>query len=492
MNLTVNRTSDIPIYVQISAGIKRLIQEHELTDGYKLPSERQLAAELGVHRNTVVKAYFELISDGWIISSRSKPRGYFVRTKRTEDLRRKFFPLEQNIQYEFDGAVNRIMDVFFSGDNEDLISFGGMILAPKVAYLPGLEQVVGTVFRSEDGRNLKKYQEELNRVKANIQRLLTKRNLYVPMKNIQVVSECNEAISYLMDLYVKEGECILAEEPMAADLAGLIQNKGIRVITIPVEEDGVNLKRLEMAIQRYKPKFFYTMPNGHNPTAVTMSYEKRRSLLEITHRYDLLVIEDDWPRWLGYSEEQIPSLYMLDQNKSVVYLDSLTLFFPYGIKIGYIIGPTELVEMLGRILAISDTVPGDVGHYFVNTYLENEYFDRYIEQLKSYCREKRDLMCRELDKLRRKGITYRRPKGGILVWCRLPDDIEAESFFDAAAGKGVRLMLGKFFYHGDKTTERYFRLCFSNVTDDEIRRGVALLGDAVEDVRTAKRSRNES
>lgn len=483
MNLKINRNSDVPIYIQISTGIKEMIRNNELTEGYKLPSERQLAAELGVHRNTIVKVYFELISDGIIVSSRKKPRGYFVKTKKEETMRRKFFPLEQNIQYEFDAAVGRIMDVYFSGDNEEMISFGGMLLASKVEYRPELEKIVAEVFQSANGRNLGKYQEELLLVKTNIQTLLTKRNMYVPLKNIQVVSECNEAISYLMDIYVKEGECILAEEPMAADLAGLVQNKGIRIITVPMEEDGVNLKKLEMAMRRYKPRFFYTMPNGHNPTSKIMSFEKRKNLLAIAHKYDVLIIEDDWMRWFGHSREQIPSLYMLDTYKSVVYIDSLTLFFPYGIKLGYIVGPTELTEMLGRILTISESVPGNIGHYFANAYLGTDYFDAYTHQIEVYCKKKCELMCNELDKLKEKGIVYTRPKAGIIVWCRLPDDIPGEYFFATAMERGVQLMLGEFFYHSSKDTERYFRLCFSNVTDDEIRQGVRLLGEVLEDVR---------
>lgn len=205
MNLKINRNSDVPIYIQISTGIEEMIRNNELTEGYKLPSERQLAAELGVHRNTIVKVYFELISDGIVVSSRKKPRGYFVKTKKEETMRRKFFPLEQNIQYEFDAVVGRIMDVYFSGDNEEMISFGGMLLASKVEYRPELEKIVAEVFQSANGRNLGKYQEELLLVKTNIQTLLTKRNMYVPLKNIQVVSECNEAISCLMDIYVRKG-----------------------------------------------------------------------------------------------------------------------------------------------------------------------------------------------------------------------------------------------------------------------------------------------
>lgn len=486
VNLSIDRKGDIPIYLQISHGIEEMVCEGLLPRGYKLPSERQLAAELGVHRNTVVKAYFELVSDGLVVASRKKPRGYFISYQKDEQMfTRKFFPLEQTIRYEFDRVVPELMERYFEADKEDNISFGGMVLSKKIGYIPEVLNVTQKIF-SADGANLEFYQQEVDRMKSNISKLLAQRNMYVPLKNIQIVSECNQAISYLMDLYLREGDYIVAEEPMGAEVAGLICNKGVNIVTVPMEEDGVNLERLELAVRRHRPKFFYTMPSYHNPTGITMSLEKRKRLLQIANKYEMLIIEDDWARWFGYSKQQPPSLYMLDRNKSVVYIDSFTIFFPYGVKGGYLIGPPDLAKMLGRVISIGETVPSNMGHYFLNTYIEKGTFEAYIEIIRNDCREKCELICKELDRLREKGLIYIKPKGGILVWCTLPDEIDENRFADILREKGVLIFPGSFFYRTEKNAGNHFRLCFTSASKEEIIEGVRRIEETLDNMNNMK------
>lgn len=483
MNLSIDRRSGIPIYLQISHGIEDMIREGQLPSGYKLPSERQLATELDVHRNTIVKAYFELISDGFIVASRKKPRGYFVGNQReAEAFARRFFPLEQMIRYEFDDSVQKLMKRYFEADKEENISFGGMILPRKMEYIPQITEVMQKIF-SKEGGNLEAYQREIDKMKSNIGKLLEQQNMYVSLKNIQIVSECNQAISYLMDLYVQEGEYVIAEEPMGSEVAGMIRNKGIQIITIPMEKDGVNLEKLELTVRKYKPRFFYTMPSYHNPTGITMSLEKRKKLLQIANRYDMLIIEDDWSRWFNYTERQIPSLYMLDENKSVVYIDSFTIFFPYGVKVGYLIGPPDLAEMLGRVISLGETVPSNIGQYFFNAYIDNGYFKNYIDEVRRYCKEKCRLICSLLDGLDGKGLTYIRPEGGILIWCTLRSGIDENQFADILKKKGVLIFPGSFFFRTGKSCGSHFRLCFTNVSDEEIAEGIRRIGETLDEMK---------
>ena len=79
MNIRINRNSQTPIYLQIKCAIQNLVLSGELNQGYKMPSERKLAEELGIHRNTVIKAYCELVDEGYLIVSAKRPKGYFVK-----------------------------------------------------------------------------------------------------------------------------------------------------------------------------------------------------------------------------------------------------------------------------------------------------------------------------------------------------------------------------------------------------------------------------
>lgn len=101
--------------------------------------------------------------------------------------------------------------------------------------------------------------------------------MYVSPKNIQLVAETNQALSHIMTLYLEEGDYVIAEEPVVPDNASIFRNKGINLVTVPMEPDGMDLAKLETAIRKYAPKFIYTMPNYHNPTGIVMSLEKRKS-----------------------------------------------------------------------------------------------------------------------------------------------------------------------------------------------------------------------
>ena len=108
---------------------------------------------------------------------------------------------------------------------------------------------------------------EIDRLKNNVCELLKTRNMYINKKNVQIVSETTEALSHIIDLYLKEGDCVIVEEPVIPDTVNLFRNKGVEAVCVSLETDGPNLKELELLIVNKKPKFLYVMPNFHNPTA---------------------------------------------------------------------------------------------------------------------------------------------------------------------------------------------------------------------------------
>ena len=223
MNIRINRNSETPLYLQIRAAIKNLIVSQELTPGYKLPSERKLAEELGVHRNTVVQAYGELTSEGYLTASRQAPRGYFVKVPESlPSFTNRFFPLEKMMQYSFTDKEKLFLDIFGESNKTDYISFGGIVMDQRATTLEEtaeMEQIFSGIL--EHARR-----DETDRLKQNICQLLSEENMYVSPKNIQLVSETNQALNYLMTLYLREGDSIICEEPIVPDNASLFRNKG--------------------------------------------------------------------------------------------------------------------------------------------------------------------------------------------------------------------------------------------------------------------------
>jgi len=482
MNIKINKDSETPYYQQIAETIKCMIRNQELIHGYKMPSERRLAEELDVHRNTVIKAYGELVSEGLMTVSRCAPKGYFIDIPAEDDnFTNRFFPLEKMILYNYDRHAREFMSIFADTYTDKYISFGGINMSSECSPVEGMDDIVRRlVDRDEEGNIPLVNLNETERTKKNICRILAGENMYVKPQNIQLVSETTKAINLIASLYMKEGDCLIAESPIVPDVVSIVRNKGIEIATVPMEEDGMNMKCLEDMIIRHKPKFIYTMPSYHNPTGTVTSLEKRLKILEITNRYGVPVIEEDSQRDFRYSGERIPSLYSLDRHKSVVYIDSFTMVFPYGIKTGYVAGPTDLVHMLGVLVSLDEIFIDNIGQFLLNEYIECGLMKKHVVKLADHYRQKRDLVCRCLDMIADKGISYDKPQGGVLLWCTLAEGISDKRVYEEAKKRNVLIVPGYVFYPGKSGEQGHLRLCFSNVSDEEIEKGIALLGEAID------------
>ena len=144
------------------------------------------------------------------------------------------------------------------------------------------------------------------------------------------------------------------------------------------------------------------------------------------------------------------------------------------------IGPYDLAEQLGRCIMVNGYDLKNVDHFLLNEYIERGLFRQHTEWLAEHYRAKRDLLIRELETVRSKGLDWDLPDGGLLLWCRLADNIKERRLYQVARKKGLLLMPGFLFYPQGYQGCGHIRLSFSKCSDDEIREGVRLLGEALD------------
>ena len=361
-----------------------------------------------------------------------------------------------------------------------------MIMDKRIHILEGIETAMNKMINITKTGGLQSFIQETTRLKENLCKKLALQNIFALPKNIQIVAETNQAIAYLMMLYVREGDYVIAEEPIIPDISSMFFNRGIHVVTVPIDDDGMNMEILEKQICKYKPKFIYTMPNFHNPTGIRMSLKKRQRLLELASDYNVPIIEDDYLCDFQYADKNIPSLYSLDFNKLVVYVNSFTLTFPYGVKTGFVVGPSDFIDMLGYAINIDETMIGNASQFLINECMENDAFEQNMKSLRQYYHRKRDLLCDQLDKIKEKGISYNKPDGGLVIWCTLSEEINERSLYKVARSKNVIVNPGWLFFINKQEQAGHIRLCFSNISDDKIVEGIALLGQALDECRKNK------
>jgi 2-aminoadipate transaminase len=484
MKIDLVRNSKTPLFIQIKNHIRSKIIAGKFPEGYKLPSERVFAEQLKVHRNTIVKAYKALVDESFVSVSQN-PRGYFVSNQSEPSTE----PLQQsgslsNFDYivrdEFMDMNSLFSKLFVDSLKGDVISFAADILSECEYPVKSLNEIL-TDLISEGKYDLYGYcdPQGLKLLRKNISDMLKLRDINASPGCIQIVSETYQALDYIIKLFVSPGDTIIAEEPIISDTYNFFKLMGVNVVTVPVDGDGMVVDYIEPLILKYKPKFIYTIPTFHYPSTTVMSLERRYKLLEHSCKYNIPIVEEDCDWFLNFEEEVPPSLKALDKHNNVIYLDSFIFSGFPGARIAYAVAPKKIVNKLSRLLEMNQIFVNSIGQYLISEFIERGQLFTHTENLRNYYREKRDLMCTALEEIGKLGLEYEIPKGGTCVWCKLPPGISQARLLIRAVKKGVIFYPGFLFYPFGNQGEAYIRISYGSSGDDEIVRGVGMLGDAI-------------
>lgn len=348
MNISVDKESSIPIYRQIEAAIKKRVLGGELPYGWKLPSERRLAAIIGVHRNTVIKAYKLLVDQELISSDFEGRKGYFVISGKAEDAgpaQRKTAPAVFSYHTNITACGKIFEDIFEASFNRENISFGGHIAPEEIINLEHIKDVMDKVI-SIYGKEAFYYCQAKGDIilRKQLALALQEEGINTRAGDVVIINETTHGLEYMANILASEKDYVVSESPIMPDNYSLFLDRGLQVILAPMEEDGVDMAQLENIFRKYHPRFFHTMPDYHGVTGARMSLEKRHALIDLADRYDVPIVEESWCNGIDFDEESLPTLYSLDKRHNVIYMDSALTKFYYGSKIAYILAPTETAQ----------------------------------------------------------------------------------------------------------------------------------------------------
>lgn len=478
MKISIDRGSGTPIYTQIMEQIRRDILNGSLVDGYLLPSERKLAAELDVHRNTVTRAYMDLKGEGLIEARQGQ--GYRVQyhsifeTMRREGKKKKSVHWDALIEDRYEGIRSSFDELYSMSYEEGFIPFGGSVAArepyPAEEIAEYFEKALmgQTYFHSP-------YQGDPG-LRQEIVRLLETRGIRVRDSSIQIFSEANQTMDFVNSLLLSPGDRVITPAMMSADVYRSIQLAGGRLVRIPMDEEGMICEHLGALIETHQPKYIYIDSSFNNPTGAVMSLRRRQMLLELSYRYRIPIIEEDEGSDLYYDAPTPPSIRSMDTGNNVIYLYSFSLTFRPGLGISFVVADHAIIERLRNMVSVRLAALDWAPQMIMLEYLRNGLFVRRLDEYRSICREKRDRMDRHLQRLApRFGLSYEKPSGGVCFWVRLPAGMDADRLLAAAQGKGVTFIPGHLFDPTHKTGRDHIRLNFSYPSMAQIDEGMQLL-----------------
>ena len=278
-----------------------------------------------------------------------------------------------------------------------------------------------------------------------------------------------------------EGDTVICEEPSFIGSLNCFRSHGCKLAGVPIDADGMNMQALERVIsENPNAKFIYTIPNFQNPGGTTMSLEKRKKMYELALQNDLVILEDDPYGNLRVAGEDVPAIKSFDTEGIVFYAGSFSKILAPGIRVAYAVIPKRAAGAFTIGKQVSDVHTGVLNQMIVSRWFEEYDVDRHIEDIRKIYKRKLDLMCDCLDEYCKGFITYVRPQGGLFVWAKLPDHVDMLAYVNALLERKVAVVPGSAFMTDDTAPCSYIRLNFSTPSDEDIVKGVKIMGEVAE------------
>ena len=319
-----------------------------------------------------------------------------------------------------------------------------------------------------------------------IRERMRRRGVEVGPREVLIVSGAQQGLDLCAKLFVNPGDVVLVEAPTFIGALGAFRNYQARMVGVPMEEDGVDLGALEDTLRTLgregvRPKFFYTIPNFQNPTGILTSQEKRRGVLELARKYDLLIVEDDAYGELcfGAAEADVRPIKALDEEGRVLYLGSFSKIVSPGIRLGWMAGPESLIDRFEMAKQMLDVCPSPLIQAMVVKLSKDGFLDGHIRRLREVYRSRRDAMVSALRRHMPDRVSWTEPSGGFYLWVTLPEGRDALDLFHMAVKRKVAFVIGSAFYP-DESVCNVFRLSFCHEPEEVIEEGIGRLGEATQ------------
>lgn len=462
--MKIDKNIKTPLYIQVYKNIKKAIENSELLEGEKLPSIRSLANKLDVNNITIVNGYKLLEEEGYVYSL--KGSGTYVR------------PSRESI--ELDLMANGNLNLLAGGTldlKKDRLDLASVEPSPDLFPVDLFKETMNEVLERDRGLAFT-YPEigGYKPLKSSISDFLENSySISIDENLIQIISGGQQGIDTIAKSILSFGDTVIVENPTYLGALAAFKSRGVKVIGVEMEEDGINTDLLTSYIVKYNPKALYLMPSYQNPTSYSYSEEKKMKILSLSLEHDFYIIEDDFLMDMSFDEEKRPLKYYDKDNETVIYIKSFSKSFMPGLRIGFMTMPQDLITNIIRAKHSTDISSSGFLQRSFDLYLRKGYWKSYIQEIRAIYRENYQSLVRGLKRLKRYSISYSEPNGGLSLWLRLPENIRSLDLVKKCEQNGLSIMAGDIFFVDNSIYSNYVRLSFSNCGPQDLMKAVDLL-----------------
>jgi len=481
--ININKNAATAVYLQIANALVSLIRGGTIKPGSLLPSSREMAAILQVHRKTIIAAYEELFVQDWI---ETMPRKGVVVSQRLPEIKpRTFKAATKKSGYEHDALFafkNVGMPSPFQAKaaRHRLVVNDGFPDA-RIAPLDLLFKEYRRLFNTSIGRGLSMQGDRagsINLRTAIASFLSGTRGLNITAANVLMSRGAQMAIYIAAAMILKPGSTVIVGEPNYHMANMIFEQFGATLVRVAVDEDGIDTDAIERICKKKKAALLYIIPHHHHPTTVTLSAERRMKLLQLIREYKLPVIEDDYDYDFHYNRNPILPLASADHDGNVIYIGSLTKFLAPNIRVGYLAAPENFIRACAQLRMMLD-IRGDVLLEEALAVLSNAgHIQRHLKKSVKLYHERRDIFCNLLEKELSGIVSFTKPQGGMAVWVRFDKKYPLPVIAQRASAYGLFMGDGSF-YNSGNVNYNALRMGFASFNEKEMEEVVGIIKKVV-------------
>jgi 2-aminoadipate transaminase len=388
------------------------------------------------------------------------------------------FPLAQRMSRMKASAIREILKV---AERPDVLSFAGGLPAPELFPVEAIAQAHAEVF-AEEGRAALQYSatEGYGPLREWICAHLAKSGLHAATDQVLITNGSQQGIDLVAKVLLDPGDVVVVENP--SYLAALQTFSGYEAsfAVVGSDNDGMRVDDLErlLHVVGRRPKLIYLVPNFQNPKGTTLSLERRRELVRFAQKHRILILEDNPYGELRFRGEHLPSLASLDTEDVVINLGTFSKTLAPGLRIGWAVGPRELIRTLTVAKQAADLHTATVSQRATARLLSRFDYDANLEKLRGVYGERCQVMLAALEKHMPAGTRWTHPEGGMFLWVELPRGMSADTLFPLALEKRVAFVPGSPFFAHEPRSE-FMRLNYSNRPPELIEEGMRRLGAVI-------------
>jgi len=373
--------------------------------------------------------------------------------------------------------TSTIREILKVTEQPDIISFAGGLPALELFPVSDVAAAADRVLR-ESGAAALQYSptEGFAPLREAFAAESRRRGIACSAKDILVTTGSQQPLDLAGKIFLDPGDCVLTENPTYMAAIQAFQTYEVRFAAVPTDHKGLIPEALPELIEREKPKFLYTIPNFQNPTGVTLTAERRKTLYSIAARYGLMVLEDDPYGRLRYAGSAIPPIKSLDTEGNVIYLSTVSKTIAPGLRVGWAVAAEQVHRKLTIAKQATDLHTSSFDQRIVHRYLADFDSDAHIERIRRSYGERYSIMDSTLRETMPPEFTWTHPEGGMFLWVTCPEGVETNELMRHALARKVLFVPGQDFF-ANASGHRFMRLNFSNASLELIREGIGRLAE---------------